>query len=260
MWTARSADLSCGHRERTAGHRDLRPAARRPSGGMPGGGGAGTPALTAVRRRWTQAQSTVITFGWWPFRRSSRLVREAAARHVPALVAQEPLDVGDEVVARRQPLLVVHRLEPLDVGAGRLVERWPPCRDASAARGPPRSARRPRSRSRSACRAPGAARAPPSRTDPRRNAGPGRSSRAPGCPAAATSISSADTSADGTRSVPAGPAETVPRSRPGVASVPMIGTARVCGTAAGIAPRLIHSTTPSRRVSSITSVVSARQR
>ena len=55
-------------------------------------------------------------------------------------------------------------------------------------------------------------------------------------PAAATSISSADTSADGTRSVPAGPAMTSPRSSPGAASVPMIGTGRVCGTAAGIAP------------------------
>ena len=36
--------------KRTAGHSDTRPAARRPSGGMPGGGGAGIPASTAVRR------------------------------------------------------------------------------------------------------------------------------------------------------------------------------------------------------------------
>src|SRR4029078_12684573 len=47
-------------------------------------------------------------------------VREAAARHVPALVAQEALDVRDEVIARWQPLLVVHRLEPLRVRAGRM--------------------------------------------------------------------------------------------------------------------------------------------
>ena len=79
-------------------------------------------------------------------------------------------------------------------------------------------------------------------------------------PAAATSISSAETSADGTRSVPAGPAATSPRRSPGVASVPMIGTWRVCGTAAGIAPRLIHWATPSRPASSITSAVNARQR
>ena len=65
-------------------------------------------------------------------------------------------------------------------------------------------------------------------------------------PAAATSSSRADTSADGTRSTPAGPADTSPRSRPGDASVPRIGTGRVCGTAAGIAPRLIHSATSRR--------------
>ena len=53
---------------------------------------------------------------------------------------------------------------------------------------------------------------------------------------------------------------TSPRSRPGAASVPMIGTGRVCGTAAGIAPRLIHWTTPSRPARSMTSAVKARQR
>ena len=67
-------------------------------------------------------------------------------------------------------------------------------------------------------------------------------------------------SADGTRSVPAGPAMTSPRRRPGRASVPMIGTARVWGTAAGMAPRLIHSFTPSRWIRSMTSRVKARQR
>src|SRR5207244_9502223 len=42
-------------------------------------------------------------------------------RALAAAVAQEPLDVVDELVARRQPLLVDHRLEPLDVGARRVV-------------------------------------------------------------------------------------------------------------------------------------------
>jgi hypothetical protein len=50
-----------------------------------------------------------------------------------------------------------------------------------------------------------------------------------------------------------GSGEISPRSRPGDASVPRIGTGRVCGTAAGIAPRLIHSTTSSARTSSTTS-------
>jgi hypothetical protein len=40
-FAASSGGLRCGQRDRTAGHRDPRPAARRPSGGMPGGGGAG---------------------------------------------------------------------------------------------------------------------------------------------------------------------------------------------------------------------------
>ena len=39
-----------GSAKRTAGQRDHRPAARRPSGGMPGGGGAGISCDTAVRR------------------------------------------------------------------------------------------------------------------------------------------------------------------------------------------------------------------
>ena len=42
--------------------------------------------------------------------------------------------------------------------------------------------------------------------------------------------------AAGTRSSPAGPGWTSPRSRPGSDVVPRIGTSRVCGTAAGIAP------------------------
>ena len=45
-----------------------------------------------------------------------------------------------------------------------------------------------------------------------------------------------------------------PRRSPGSDAVPRIGTDRVCGTAAGIAPRLIHSTTPSWRVSSMIGV------
>src|SRR4051794_34262378 len=49
--------------------------------------------------------------------------RSAALRALSALVPQEPLDVGDEVVAGRQPLLVVHRLEALDVAPRRVVRR-----------------------------------------------------------------------------------------------------------------------------------------
>ena len=52
---------------------------------------------------------------------------------------------------------------------------------------------------------------------------------------------------------------TSPRNSPGEASVPMIGTGRVCGTAAGMAPRLIHWTTPKRAASSTMSAVNARQ-
>ncbi len=40
----------------------------------------------------------------------------------------------------------------------------------------------------------------------------------------------------------------------------MIGTGRVCGTAAGIAPRLIHSVTPRARASATVSAASASQR
>src|SRR4051794_21321846 len=49
------------------------------------------------------------------------LERSAALCPLSALVAQEALDVGDEVIAGRQPLLVVHRLEPLDVAPRRIV-------------------------------------------------------------------------------------------------------------------------------------------
>ena len=50
----------------------------------------------------------------------------------------------------------------------------------------------------------------------------------------------------GRAACPPGRPMTSPRSRPGADSVPRIGTGRVCGTAAGIAPRLIHSATPRR--------------
>ena len=49
---------------------------------------------------------------------------------------------------------------------------------------------------------------------------------------------------------PGRPGGDVAAQEAGRASVPRIGTGRVCGTAAGIAPRLIHSTTPNRRASS----------
>ena len=66
--------------------------------------------------------------------------------------------------------------------------------------------------------------------------------------------------ADGTRSRPSGPAATLPRSSPGREAVPRIGTARVWGTAAGMAPRLIHSTTPKWRASSTAPLAIACQR
>ena len=44
-------------------------------------------------------------------------------RALASAIAQEPLDVGDEVVAGREALLVDHRLEALDVRPGRLLER-----------------------------------------------------------------------------------------------------------------------------------------
>ena len=66
--------------------------------------------------------------------------------------------------------------------------------------------------------------------------------------------------AAGTRSTPAGPGWMPPFSIPASDSVPRIGTGRVWGTAAGIAPRLIHSDTPRRFASSTMSVESSCHR
>ena len=52
-------------------------------------------------------------------RRTGRL---APVRALAAAVPEEALDVGDQVVAGRQPLLIDHRLEPLYVGPRRLLE------------------------------------------------------------------------------------------------------------------------------------------
>ena len=60
--------------------------------------------------------------------------------------------------------------------------------------------------------------------------------------------------------IPDGPGSMPPRSRPGREAVPSTGTGRVWGTAAGMAPRLIHSTTPNRSMSSSIAAVSSRQR
>src|SRR6188472_678671 len=51
------------------------------------------------------------------------LVDQPTGRVAP-LVPQEALDVRDQVVARRQTLLVVHSLQPFDVATGRFVQ---PC-------------------------------------------------------------------------------------------------------------------------------------
>ena len=56
-------------------------------------------------------------------------------------------------------------------------------------------------------------------------------------PAWLTASSSTETRADGTRSSPSGPCGTSSGSRPAVEAVPRIGTGRVCGTVAGMAPQ-----------------------
>ena len=75
------------------------------------------PALRAAARACARSCASIRSACSRTRRRSV-----APTLSLAALVAQEPLDVGDEVVPRRQPLLVVHRLEPLDVAPGRLVE------------------------------------------------------------------------------------------------------------------------------------------
>ncbi len=54
-------------------------------------------------------------------RLTAELSSEGALTARGAPIAQEPLDLGDQLVAGRQALLVDHRLEPLDVRPGRLV-------------------------------------------------------------------------------------------------------------------------------------------
>ncbi len=66
--------------------------------------------------------------------------------------------------------------------------------------------------------------------------------------------------ADGTRSSPGGPCCSPSFSKPGAEAVARTGTGRVCATAAGIAPRLTHSTTPSLTASSMIASPSSRQR
>ena len=156
------------------------------------------------------------------------------------------LDLADQVVARRQPLLIDHRLQALDVRPCRLLERG---RGIEPGPELPRLLRRARPSAVSPEVSPSAWTSCHGRRRVRarrRSAGPARSSRPPGCrPRPSPSR--------GPRSRPPGPAAT----RPGPAgcrraagrtrtSVPRIGTARVCGTAAGIAPRLIHSTDAER--------------
>ena len=63
-------------------------------------------------------------------------------RALGAAFAQEALDLADQVVAGRQPLLVDHRLEPLDVRARRLLERGRGVEPGPELRAPPRRGRR----------------------------------------------------------------------------------------------------------------------
>ena len=79
-------------------------------------------------------------------------------------------------------------------------------------------------------------------------------------PDRAIAWSRTEIAAAGTRRIPSGPGVTFARRRPGADSVPMMGTSRVWGTAAGIAPRLIHSATPRRSASSTADADSSRQR
>src|SRR4051794_4815937 len=79
-------------------------------------------------------------------------------------------------------------------------------------------------------------------------------------PALETAMSRIEMQAAGTRSVPVGPAWTSPFRSPGLEVVPRIGTGRVWGPAAGIAPRLIHSFRCSRFASATTSGDSWRHR
>src|SRR6478752_5791863 len=83
----------------------------------PSTGGASTLRRDAGRRR---SRHSCLNGG----PSTIPLVRQAARRAATrgTLIPQEPLDVRDEVVARRQALLVVHRFEPLDVAACRLVQ------------------------------------------------------------------------------------------------------------------------------------------
>ena len=179
---------------------------------------------------------------------------------VAALVAQEPFDVRDQVVAGRQTLLVVHRLQSLDIAAGRLVQAGRGVEPRPQFAGLLARAHVPGCSRRGDSRALGAAPGPRSRTAPRRNGGPARSSRGPG------SRPRRPRSRAPTRAPTARAACRPGRPRPRRAAAramprcPMIGTWRVCGTAAGIAPRLIHCTTPSRPASSITSAVNFCQR
>ena len=69
-------------------------------------------------------------------------------------------------------------------------------------------------------------------------------------PASATAISSIDSAADGHAQQAGRAGRDAAAQQARRDAVPRIGTGRVCGTAAGIAPRLIHSRTPSRCASS----------
>src|SRR5436190_16625231 len=79
------------------------------------------PAIVAKRRSVDDDPShdPAIHLHGWPVCRFAWQPRLASGG--AALIPKEPFDIGDEVATGRESLLVVHRLEPFDVVARRLI-------------------------------------------------------------------------------------------------------------------------------------------
>jgi hypothetical protein len=86
---------------------------------------------TCLFRGWPAESDAYHSPGGYPADSRRRRARRApgaanastAAAGPPCRLAQEALDLADQVVARWQPLLIDHRLQALDVGPRRLLER-----------------------------------------------------------------------------------------------------------------------------------------